>query len=81
MSEENHNPPEEERVVADMNIEGMPWYSEKAPAPKNPNAEPLTGKNLWRYLFYAVAAGLVAVFVFGLAGGAFIWFCVNVWFR
>lgn len=83
MPDANSKKPEEQddRVVADMNIEGMPWYREKKPAPKNPNAEPMSARNAWRYTFYATGAGLLVVTVFGLAGAAFIWFCVNVWFR
>lgn len=72
---------EDRRTIAPMNVEGMPWYTPKEPSPKNPNAEPLTGKNLRRYSFYAVLAGLCITAVFGLLGAAFIWFCTNVWFR
>ena len=64
-----------------MNVEGMPWYREGKPAPKNPDAEPMSRRNLWRYMLSAVGAGLTIVFVFGLAAAAFIWFCINVWFR
>ncbi|MEA5016973.1 MAG: hypothetical protein VB099_20690 [Candidatus Limiplasma sp.] len=74
-------PEDEEYTVAPMNLEGMPWYTPQDPAPKNPNAEPLTGKNLWRYAFSAVGAGLLIVMIFGLGGAALIWFCINVWFR
>lgn len=68
-------------TVAPMNVEGMPWYTAKEPLPHNPDAEPLTGRNLWRYAFSAVGAGLLIVLVFGVAGAVFIWFCTNVWFR
>ncbi len=83
MPEEKREQREEgdDRVVADMNVEGMPWYRRGEPAPKNPDAEPLTGRNLWRYTFSAVGAGLVVVFVFGICAAAFIWFCIHVWFR
>lgn len=70
---------EDDRMVADMNVEGMPWYREENPPPKNPNAEPMSKRNLWRYTFAAIGAGLLIVMVFGLAGAAFIWFCSNVW--
>lgn len=78
----NRQPPQEEdHVVAPMNVEGMPWYSPGESVPRNPEAEPLTGKNLWRYAFSAVGAGLLIVILFGLAGAAFIWFCIHLWFR
>ena len=69
------------RVIAPMNVEGMPWYRAAEPTKPNPNAEPLSGKNLWRYTFSAVGAGLLIVLAFGTAGAAFIWFCTNIWFR
>lgn len=72
--------PEDDRTIAPMNVEGMPWYTADEPAPKNPDAEPLTGKNLWRYAFSAVGAGLLIVMVFGVCAAAFIWFCINIWF-
>lgn len=71
---------EEDRVIAPMNVEGMPWYQSGEPAPQNPNAEKMSTRNLIRYAFSAVGAGLLIVFIFGLAGAAFIWLCVNVWF-
>lgn len=72
---------EEEHVVAPMNVEGMPWYQPEEPTAKNPNAEPMTRRQALRYTLYAVGAGLLVVGVFATAGAAFIWFCINVWFR
>ena len=69
------------RVIAPMNVEGMPWYQREQPKPKNPSAESMTRKQAARYTLYAVGAGLAIVFIFGTAGAAFIWFCSNVWFR
>lgn len=69
------------RTVADMNVEGMPWHTVDKPAPENPNAEPMTKRQLRRYTFYAVLSGLAVAACFGLLGAAFIWFCTNVWLR
>lgn len=80
-TEQNQADEEDRRTIAPMNVEGMPWYAPKEPTPKNPNAEPLTKKDLRRYSLYAVLAGLSVTVVFGLLGAAFIWFCANVWFR
>ena len=73
--------PEDDRTVASMNVEGMPWYTPGRQSKKTPNANPLTGKALWRYTFYAVGAGLLVVVALGAAMALFIWFCVHVWFR
>ena len=72
---------EDERVIAPMNVDGMPWYRPGKPRPKNPRAEPISYRNIWRYAFSAVGTGLLILSAFGLTGAAFIWFCVNVWFR
>jgi len=72
---------EDDRVIAPMNVEGMPWYTPGKPLPRNPSAEPLSNHHLWRYTFSAVGTALLILSAFGLTGAAFIWFCVNVWFR
>ncbi|NLO86628.1 MAG: hypothetical protein GX096_14565 [Clostridiales bacterium] len=72
---------DDDYVVADMNIEGLPWYRKEEPSRKNPNAEPMSKRSMWRYTFVAVGAGLTIVFIFGILGAAFIWFCNNIWFR
>lgn len=81
MQADEHPEDEDDRTVADMNVEGMPWYRAEKPMPKNPNAEEISKKNLWRYAFSAVKAGLLIVFVFGLLGALFIFFCTNIWLR
>lgn len=77
-------PPDDDdgRTVAPMNVEGMPWHTPaRTKAPRDPNAQPLKGGDLRRYLFSAIGAGLLIVFVFGIAGALFILFCTQVWFR
>lgn len=77
-------PPEEDdgRTIAPMNVEGMPWHTPVRPeTPRSPQSDSVVGKDLRRYLFSAVGAGLLIVFVFGFAGAAFILFCTGVWFR
>lgn len=69
------------RTIAPMNVEGMPWYTPGESKPDNPDAEPMTRRQAWRYALYSVGASLVIVGVFGTVGAAFIWFCINVWFR
>ena len=75
-------PPEDDgRTIAPMNIEGMPWQTRETHSHKNPNAQPLLGRDLRQYLFSAVGAGLLIVFLFGAVGAAFILFCTQIWFR
>ena len=69
------------RVVAPMNVPGMPWYRAEKSAPKNPGSEPFSARNLRRYIFSAVGTGLLIVLIIGLTGAGFIWFCINIWFR
>lgn len=83
---ENRNhytaPPEDDgRTLAPMNVEGMPWHTERPKPPENPEAEPLRGKALRRYMLGAVGVGLVITAVFGAAGALFILFCTNIWFH
>lgn len=67
------------RTIADMNVEGMPWYrseerrKSRAEAKaelqqKIANGDALTTRETIRYTFYAVLAGLTVVGV--IAGGA-----------
>ena len=84
------------RTVANMNVEGMPWYSPGQAAPghpaglredtegtaKNPAAgQPLTQTESRYYTWGALKAAL-AVIAF-MCGGLvlFILFCQFVWFR
>lgn len=79
-----HMPPVDEddgRTVAPMDLEGTPWQRPTAKLHHNPKAEPLMGKNLFRYMLSAVGAGLLIVLAFSAAGAAFILFCTGVWFK
>lgn len=75
--------PEEDRVIADMNIEGMPWHTAgKAVYPENKEAvPPLTKKEAWSLTMNALAAALLVAFVFFAAFFLFIMFCIHVWLR
>ena len=83
MKKRREKEPEEldDRTVADMNLEGMPWYRENDPPKKNPNVEQMTGRQAARYTLYAVLAGLSIVAVFGIAAALFILFCTNIWMK
>ena len=92
------------RVIAPMNVDGMPWYTQirttrrksQQPSrqttdlPHNPDdsvdnsvgiPEKMTRQESMAYAGGVLKAVLLVAFV--LIGGyfAFIWFCVNIWFR
>ena len=76
----------EELTVADMNVEGMPWYRPElktgdAQGKKNPHPTRLTPRETFHWAVGALGAGLLVVAAFGLAGFLFIEFCIHVWFR
>lgn len=69
-------------VIADMNVEGMPWYRKKQPW-DNPNQAPLNLSK--KETFYAIMGMIKASL---LVGGAFIGayllfvlFCYFIWWR
>ncbi len=72
----------EKRVVADMNIEGMPWYVKSKPLydeNKEPNIE-LDKKELRRLTLSATLGGLLIGAVFMIVFFLFILFCILIWF-
>jgi hypothetical protein len=81
------------RVIARMNVKGMPWYTEPIPGSSDtgdkerPEQEveaqndPLAQKETRRYIFAALGAALVVAAVFLAAGALFILFCTNIWLR
>ena len=77
-------PPDDDgRTIANMNVEGMPWYTpspdDDIPRPETP--EPLGREDRRRYILGAVLAALATAAVFGLAIFLFLLFCDFVWFR
>lgn len=73
---------EDNRVIADMNIEGMPWYVKTKPLYKE-SSEPvpnLSKRELRHLTFSATLAALLVASVFLVAFFLFILFCMNIWF-
>jgi hypothetical protein len=80
------------RVIADMDVAGMPWYDrsvrrenralrraeKRASAPQGVQ---LTKSEARRYTWYAVLAGLTIVGVFSAVWILFTLFATQVWFR
>ena len=72
------------RVIAPMNVEGMPWYTTKTTNSKTyEGAAPLhlSRREKLAYSFGVLKAALLVTLVFVAVLLAFILFCTEVWFR
>ncbi len=72
------------RTIADMNVDGMPWYIGKSKAggsQESPERIDLTKKEGRAFLRGVILAALLAGGVFFVVFVAFILFCIYVWFR
>ena len=70
------------RVVAKMNVDGMPWYvaGEKKNTPEGDLSD-LTRGETWEIIKGTTKAALLVASVFLAVFLLFILFCVFVWFR
>ena len=80
--------PEEEddgRTIANMNVEGMPWYvvgdEKRAEKRANQKQNPMTDEELKLYRFAALKSALLVALIFGVVFFLFIAFCDFVWFK
>ena len=71
------------RVVAKMNVDGMPWYMRAERKEKNQNSDisDLSKGETRAIIKGAVKAGLLIYSVFFVVFLVFILFCVFVWLR
>ncbi|HHT53490.1 MAG TPA: hypothetical protein GX011_00955 [Clostridiales bacterium] len=79
------------RTIANMNVDGMPWYNGKIDKNKpgvesdsvngGPEKITLTKKEERALLRGVVLAALLAGGVFFVVFAAFVLFCIYVWFR
>lgn len=71
------------RVIANMNVDGMPWYlrDQKQTTSSNSNVEDLTKEETRAIIWGTVKAGLLIAGIFLLAALIFILFCIHVWFQ
>ena len=70
-------------VIANMNVEGMPWYApeENAPAPGSRPRDTLDKRQTRFALWGALKASLLVCAVFSVGIILFVLFCLHVWFR
>lgn len=67
-------------TIANMNVEGMPWYHEEKPEAEADSGEQMTKQQVRLYTMGALRAGLLVVGVFSVALILFVLFCLYVWF-
>ena len=68
------------RVIAKMNVDGMPWYVEAAKKKQSSQELNLTKEESRAILWGTLKAGLLIAGVFVVAALIFILFCIYVWF-
>ena len=76
-------PEDDGRTIANMNVEGMPWYT-----PPDPNAQvkgenrlEMTREERGAYIWAAVRAGLLILLVFAVVFFLFLLFCTKIWLK
>lgn len=76
------------RTIANMNVEGMPWYTEAKPLYEKPEylqrsseLENLNKHETFKLIMNSVLAALLVGGIFIGAAFLFIVFCVQVWFK
>ena len=71
------------RVVANMNVDGMPWYMRglQKKAAQNSDFSDLSKEETWEIIKGTVKAALLIGSVFFVVFLLFILFCIFVWFR
>ena len=74
------------RTIANMNVEGMPWYTPERPGVSGYVTEKqfkdgLDKKQMRMYTASALKAGLLVTLIMCAGIVLFVAFCVYVWFR
>ena len=78
------DPADDGRTIADMNVDGMPWYQrgrDHVPADSGGNHYQMTKEEQRAYTWAAVKSALLILCVFGGVFAAFIAFCQFIWFK
>ena len=69
-------------VVANMNVEGMPWYRPGPSEPSSPSAgEPLSRHETLLIMLSSMKWAFLATAALSVCGILFILFCTKVWFK
>ena len=68
------------RTIADMNVDGMPWYAPNRQDPENTEKVELTREEQRWMIGGALKAALLVGGIFGIVYFLFLLFCTKVWF-
>jgi len=76
-------PDDDGRVLAQMNVDGMPWYSPAAPnsGGEAKTQDPPGFRETLSIIFGSLSAALLVAAAFGGAGFLVLLFCRYVWLR
>jgi hypothetical protein len=89
--EVKHYQDDDGRVIANMNVEGMPWYDGSIRREKRAErvsrvkrvfkGDGMTQSQARRFTFHAVLAGLTIALVYAVVMILFTLFATQIWFR
>ena len=79
----NNDPEDDGRTIADMNVDGLPWYvkGDENRTADGRQHEQMTDEELRAYRFAALKASLLVAVIFIGAFFIFLLFCDFIWFR
>ena len=69
------------RVIADMNVDGMPWHRPEVPGAESEEPVRLSPAEARVAMWGALKAALLVAAVFILGAFLFILFCEHVWLK
>ena len=71
------------RTIAKMDVDGMPWYLERARCNQDPDKQPLelSKAERWAMLKGVLAAAMLIVLIFVVVFALFILFAEHIWFK
>lgn len=79
----NHKLPEDDdgKVIAKMDVDGMPWYVERLHRNEGPKGEAyqMSRKETWTYIWGALSASFLITAFFSLIFAAFILLLLFLW--
>ena len=77
----NHRvePQDDGHTIVNMNVEGMPWYTESRP--QESSKPELSKAEARAAMFGALKAAMLVAAIFALTFLCFLLFCDNVWFK
>ncbi len=76
-------PEDDGRTIANMNVDGMPWYTPPGPdvQEKNGPGYQMSREERGAYIWAAVRSGLLILLVFAVVYFLFLLFCTQVWLK